>query len=89
MPSRFQPTPVLFAFETRPCGGSFFAHRNDRMPYVVNEIIEMFAELRERIAKRASEWWDRRANDAGVFLVNILDAIERFLVLALMRMANP
>jgi hypothetical protein len=59
------------------------------MPYVVNEIIEMFAELRERIAKRASEWWDRRTNDAGVFFVNIFEAIERLLVLYLMRIANP
>jgi hypothetical protein len=59
------------------------------MPYVVNEIIEMFAELRERIARHASEWWDRRTNDAAVFLVNILEAIERLLVLYLMRMANP
>jgi hypothetical protein len=59
------------------------------MPYVVNKIIEMFAELRGRIAKRASEWWDRRTNDVGVFLVNILEAIERLLVLYLMRMANP
>jgi hypothetical protein len=59
------------------------------MPSVVNKIIEMFAELRGRIAKRAAEWWDRRTNDVGVFIVNILDAIERLLVLSLMRMANP
>jgi hypothetical protein len=59
------------------------------MPYLAKEIFDMFAEWRERIAKRASEWWGRRTNDAGVFLVNILDAIERFLVLASMRMANP
>jgi hypothetical protein len=59
------------------------------MPYVVNEIIKMFAELRERIAKLGSEWWDRRTNDAGVYFVNFLEAIERLLVLYLMRMANP